>query len=274
MVKVALVTGAAGDIGAAISVRLARDGVRVVAADRDGEGAEKTAAVVRAAGGDAVAAEYDQTARPSVERLFAGLGRLDICVANAGYGRFGSVLEQDFEVWRRHVEVNLNGTFLVCQSAARKMVEGGAGGALVINASTAALRSCTLFSGYAASKAGAEMLARCLADELGPYGIRVNTVCPGVIETSMTDGLLGADGMRELVSAETPLARTGRPEEIANVVAFLAGDEAAYVTGAALLADGGQTLRGFPRWFVNEGAEWRLITERDTTKWPARNRTT
>jgi len=273
MVKVALVTGGAGDIGAAIAARLAQDGARVVVADRDGEGARKRAAAIHASGGVAEAAEYDQTSRESVERLFADIGQLDICVANAGYGRFGSVLEQDFEVWRRHIDINLTGTFLVCQAAARKMVAGG-GGALVINASTAALRSCTLFSGYAASKAGVEMLARCLADELGPVGIRVNTVCPGVIETSMTGGLLDTGSMRRLVSSETPLGRTGRPEDIANVVAFLASDAAAYVTGAALLVDGGQTLRGYPRWFVNEGAEWRPITERDTTKWPARNPST
>ncbi|XVQ15169.1 SDR family NAD(P)-dependent oxidoreductase [Spirillospora sp. CA-255316] len=265
--RVALVTGAAGGIGAATARLLASQGARVVLADRDGEHARAHAESIIADGGDAVAATCDQTDPDQVGRLFADtIGeRLDICVANAGYGRFGSVLTQDLATWRRHVDVNLTGTFLICQAAARAMARRR-GGAIVINASTAALRSCTLFAAYAATKAGVEMFARCLADELGPLGIRVNTVCPGVTDTGMTTGLLSDNGIRTVVETETPLTRVGTPEDVARAIAFLAGDDAGFITGSALLVDGGQTLRGYPRWFVpdtradTEPAQWRLLT--------------
>ena len=111
------------------------------------------------------------------------------------------------------------------------------------------------------------MLARCMADELGPLGIRVNTVCPGVVETGMTNGLLATEdeAVRRLAEAETPLTRIGHPDDIAHVISFLASAEAAFVTGATILVDGGETIRGFPRWFVadnpdTEDARWRLAT--------------
>ncbi|PFX03532.1 Glucose 1-dehydrogenase 1 [Nocardia farcinica] len=268
--RVAVVTGAAGSIGSAIAAHLAADGARVVLTDRDGAGAERRAAAIREAGGDAVAAVCDQTDPGEVDRLFVDVvgDQLDICVANAGYGRAGSVLNQDLREWQRHVDVNLTGTFLVCRAAARTMAAHGRGGSIVINASTAAVRPCTLFAAYAASKAGADMFARCLADELGPLGIRVNTICPGVIQTGMTGPILGADGGRAqaVLEAETPLGRVGDPEDVAEAVAFLVGDGARFITGASILIDGGQTLRGYPRWFVNDDPatpdpQWRIISD-------------
>lgn len=260
--RTAVVTGAAGDIGAAAARRLAAQGAEVVLADRDEEGLLGVAEPLRRAR----AIVCDQSDPEAVERLFSGLDRVDVCFANAGYGRFAAFLDQDLESWRRHLDVNLTGTFLVCQAAARAMVRGGRGGSIVINASTAAVHSTPLFGAYAASKAGVEMLARTMADELGPEGIRVNSVCPGVIETGMTGALLQqSDGaMRRLVERETPVGRVGRAEDVAAAVAFLAGEEAGFVSGATILVDGGQTLRGWPRWFRREPgpeAEWRLVTE-------------
>lgn len=262
----ALVTGAAGDIGRATARRLAADGANVVLADRDEPGVEAAASTLGAEGYDVRAAVCDQSDPEAVERLFESIGdRLDICFANAGYGRFAAVVDQDLASWRRHLDVNLTGTFLVCQAAARLMVAGGRGGSIVVNASTAAVQSTALFGAYAASKAGVEMLARSMADELGADGIRVNSVCPGVIDTGMTGGLLERDGggVRRRVEAETPVGRVGRPEDVAGAVAFLAGADAGFVTGVRILVDGGQTLRGWPRWFardrVDDPSGWRLI---------------
>lgn len=266
--KVALVTGAAGEIGAATAALFAAEGARVIVADRDETGLARVTEEIAKQGGQCVAATCDQTDPDQVEALFTEVTgkRLDVCFANAGYARFGPVLGMDLATWQRHVDVNLTGTFLVIQGAARLMA-AGEGGSIVINASTAALRSCTLFAAYAASKAGVEMLARSLADELGPLGIRVNTVCPGVIDTGMTRRLLSTEGeaIRRLVESETPVGRVGCPDDVARAVAFLAHQDAAFVTGASLLVDGGETLRGFPRWFTHHSAEqpdpaWRLVT--------------
>ncbi|WP_132878805.1 SDR family NAD(P)-dependent oxidoreductase [Tamaricihabitans halophyticus] len=268
--QTALVTGAAGAIGRAVAETFAIMGARVVLADRDEQGLRAAVDKLRTDGLDATACAFDQSNPESIDHLFTdGVGdRLDICVANAGYGRVAGILDQDLAGWRRHVDINLTGTFLVVQAAARRMVAGG-GGAIVLNSSSAAIHSTPMFGAYAATKAGVEMLARCMADELGPSGIRVNTVCPGVVETGMTGGLLNhADGrMRQIMVDHTPTGRIGEPQQIAHVITFLASGAADYVTGTALLVDGGQTLRGFPRWHApsrnsaNGSNTWQLITE-------------
>lgn len=262
---VALVTGGAGDIGVATARALAEDGARVVLTDRDGPGVERAAAALRADGLDAVGVACDQTQPEQVERLFAVEldGRLDVCFANAGHGRYGSVLEVSLADWQRHVDVNLTGTFLVVQAAAQRMVAHGRGGAIVVNASTAATHPTALFSAYAASKAGVAMLARSMAEELGRHGIRVNAVCPGVVETGMTTGLLdAADGaVRARITADTAVERLGRPADVAAAVRYLAGPDSGYVTGVLLPVEGGQTMRGQPRWFRPDGDDaWALAT--------------
>lgn len=264
--RVALVTGGAGDIGVATARALAEDGARVVLTDRDGPGVERAAAALRADGLDAVGVACDQTRPEQVERLFAVEldGRLDVCFANAGYGRYGSVLEVSLADWQRHVDVNLTGTFLIVQAAAQRMVVEGRGGAIVVNASTAATHPTALFSAYAASKAGVAMLARSMAEELGRHGIRVNAVCPGVVETGMTSGLLdAADGaVRAKVTADTAVERLGRPADVAAAVRYLAGPDSGYVTGVLLPIEGGQTMRGQPRWFRPAATDdaWTLAT--------------
>lgn len=263
--RTALVTGAAGDIGAATAAVFVREGARVVVTDRRGEALEQVAEALRAADGEVEAIACDQTDPTAVAALFgrirARFGRLDAAFVNAGYGRYGALIDMPFEQWRKHVDVNLNGGFLIAQGAARLMAEGGRGGAIVLNASTAAAHVCDLLGAYAASKAGVRMLARSLASELGVHRIRVNLVMPGVIETAMTRSLIDDPATRADVLRETPVGRLGAPEDVARLAAFLCSEAAGYITGAEVLVDGGQTIHGYPRWFSADyatpgGAEW------------------
>ncbi|MGA2952283.1 MAG: SDR family NAD(P)-dependent oxidoreductase [Caulobacteraceae bacterium] len=251
--RTALVTGAAGDIGAATAALFAREGARVVVTDRRGEALDAVAATLRADGAEVEAVACDQTDPAAVAALFeqvkARFGRLDATFINAGYGRYGALIDMPFEQWKKHVDVNLNGGFLIAQGAARLMAAGGRGGAMVINASTAAAHVCDLLGAYAASKAGLRMLARTLASELGVHRIRVNLVMPGVIETAMTKSLIDDPVTRADVLSETPAGRMGGPEDVARLAAFLCSEAAGYITGAEILVDGGQTIHGYPRWF-------------------------
>ncbi|MFI6503077.1 SDR family NAD(P)-dependent oxidoreductase [Nonomuraea typhae] len=263
--RVALITGGAGGIGAATARKLAGQGAAVVVADRDGAAAEHVAAGLRAEGLGVRAVAMDQTDPEQVERVFSETaqanGGLDICFANAGWGRVDAFLDLPLATWNRHVAVNLTGTFLVCQAAARHMVQGGRGGSIIVNTSNGAVAPAALFSAYCATKAALNMLVQVMAGELGGHDIRVNAVMPGVTATAMTKDLL-EQGMDRLVEAQTPLGRVGRPEDVAAAVAFLAGDDSSYVTGTAQLVDGGAT-HNVPRWFTTDyrrrgAAPWRL----------------
>lgn len=255
--KTGVITGAAGGMGAAAVRLLASRGARVVALDRRLEDLETLAAQWRGEGLAVDVAGYDQGDEASIAAAFEQAdgftgGALDFCFANAGYGRYRPALEIEPREWRRHTAINLDGTFLVVQAAARRMIAGGRGGAVVINASSGAVFPTDLLSAYCASKAGLVMLAKILASELGAHGIRVNAVLPGVIETPMTESLLAEPGVPETLAKATPLGRAGRPEEVAQAAAFLCSEASAYVTGTSLLVDGGQTLHGFPRWFSTD----------------------
>jgi NAD(P)-dependent dehydrogenase (short-subunit alcohol dehydrogenase family) len=268
--KTALITGAAGDIGAATAAAFARAGADVVITDRRADALEAVAGAVAEAGGQVLAHACDQTDPEAVAALFAKIGerfgRLDAAFINAGYGRYGALIDLPYDQWRKHIDVNLNGGFLMAQGAARLMRDGGRGGAIVMNASTAATNICDLLGAYAASKSGVRMLAKSLASELGVWRIRVNLVLPGVIETAMTQSLIDDPAVRGDALTNTPVGRLGKPEDIARMAAFLCSDEAGYVTGAEILVDGGQTLHGFPRWFSADyakvGAEWTPHTRR------------
>jgi len=250
--RLALVTGAAGDIGAAAARALAGRGWRLALTDRRKADLDAIAGALAQDGADVAALPCDQTDPDAVDALFAEIdtrGPLGATFVNAGYGSYGALIDQDFKVWRKHVDVNLNGGFLIARGAARLMIKTGAGGAIVFNASTAARHVCDLLGAYAASKAGVAMLARSLASELGSYRIRVNTILPGVIETAMTRSFLDAPGVRDDTLNETPAGRLGAPQDIAGLVAYLCSDEAGYITGAEILVDGGQTIHAYPRWF-------------------------
>ena len=259
--KTVLVTGAAGDIGAATARAFAQAGANVALTDRRADALD---AVASSLGAGALAYACDQTDPAAVADLFAAIdarfGRVDAAFINAGYGRYGALIDLPFDQWRKHVEVNLNGGFLMAQGAARAMRAGGRGGAIVMNASTAATHICDLLGAYAASKSGVRMLAKSLASELGVHRIRVNLLLPGVIETAMTRSLIDEAPVRADALANTPVGRLGAPDDIARLVAYLCSDAAGYMTGAEILIDGGQTLHGYPRWFsadyTEPGADW------------------
>lgn len=254
--QTAVVTGAAGDIGAATARRLVREGAAVALLDRRAELVEGLAAELDAAGGSIAVFGCDQTDPDAVEETVAAatdaLGPIDVLFANAGYGQLAPFLETSEKQWQRHVDVNLTGTFHVCQSVARAMVAQGDGGAIVVNASSGATRHADQLSAYCATKAGLRMLAIGMASELGVHRIRVNSVMPGVIETGMTSPMLDDPGHRDAILAATPVGRLGEAEDVAALVCFLASGEAGYVTGESVMIDGGQTIHGHPRWFQQD----------------------
>lgn len=267
--RVALVTGAAGGIGAATARRLAEEGALLVLADRDKDGIEPVAEKLRADGFEAAAVLVDQTRPDDVDALFSAIvgtyDRLDVCFANAGFGRVEPFLDLSLSNWQRHVDVNLTGTFLICQGAARRMVSCGSGGSIVVTTSSGAVSPAALFAAYCSTKAALNMLVQVMAGELGPHDIRVNAVMPGVTETSMTQSLLDS-GARALVESEIPLGRTASPDDIAAAVAYLASDESRFVTGTALLVDGGAASAG-DHWFscdyrIRGQSNWHLRHER------------
>jgi len=255
--RTGLVTGAAGGMGAAAVRLFAQRGGRVVALDRRAEDLESLCQAWRAEGLAVEPVAYDQGDPDSIAAAFEAVdaltgGTLDFCFANAGYGRYRAAMDVDAREWKRHMDINLTGTFLVVQAAARRMIAGGRGGAVVMNASSGAVFPTDMLAAYCASKAGLVMLVKILASELGAHRIRVNAVLPGVIDTPMTDSLMAAPGVRETLEAATPLGRAGLPEDVAQAAAFLCADASAYVTGTTLLVDGGQTLHGYPRWFSTD----------------------
>lgn len=256
---VVVVTGAAGDIGRSSAVRFAREGARIAVADRAQNLLDDTVKACAAEGAEVLAFGVDQTDDTAVAAMVSGVvaawGDIDVLFANAGYGKFSTFLDQPTKEWQRHVDVNLTGTFRVCQAVARTMVERRRGGAIVVNASSGARQHADLLGAYCATKAGLQMLARTMASELGPHRIRVNAVMPGVIETGMTSPMLDGDqgdAVRDVILANTPVGRLGRPEDVAALVAYLASSEAGYVTGESVMIDGGQTLLGHPRWFATD----------------------
>lgn len=252
--KVAFVTGGGSGIGRATAVRLARDGADVAVVDIDLEGARETAERVREAGskthvGQANVASERQL-KEAVEASVAALGRIDVAVANAGIARAGSVLDMPVKDWQDQVDVNLTGVFLTVQATARRMVERGEGGRIVCMASLAAEITGAMSWGYSATKAGVRMMVRGWAQELGAHRITVNAIGPGIIETPLARMLAGReDGpIRQSLERATPLGRVGQPEDIAGLVAFLAGPDAAFMTGSYLIMDGG--FRDGPRPFA------------------------
>jgi NAD(P)-dependent dehydrogenase (short-subunit alcohol dehydrogenase family) len=253
----AIVTGAGGEIGAAVARRFAREGARLALFDRKVELLDGIVEECRALGASVAPVAADQSDRRSVESAVANatehLGGVDSLFANAGYGQFASFLDVTEGAWQRHVDVNLSGTFHVCQVVAREMVRQGTGGAIVVNTSSGARQYTTLLPAYCATKAALGMLVQAMAAELGPFDIRVNGVMPGVIETGMTAPMLNSgDEQRDYLVRHTPAGRLGRPDDVAATVLFLSSSDAGFVTGHSVAVDGGQTVLGQPQWYVND----------------------
>jgi len=241
----ALVTGAASGIGRATALRLAAEGASVFCCDIAAAGAEETAKQIAAAGGAAAAGAVDVSQLASCEAVVAAarrfLGGLDVLANVAGILRPGHTDSQDPKLFDQTIAINLSGTYYMCRSALPLLLDGG--GAIVNIASVAAVQGVPYNAAYGASKAGVVGLTQALAAEYAKRGVRVNCVCPGGVMTPMTLGGFQVENLDpSLMARIAPLVpRVGRPEEIAGVVAFLASDEAAYVTGSAYRIDGGQT---------------------------------
>jgi NAD(P)-dependent dehydrogenase (short-subunit alcohol dehydrogenase family) len=247
--KSALVTGASKGIGRSIAIELARRGADVsVNYFSDAAGADATVHEIQALGREAVAIQADAGNSSGAGRLFeeaiARFGRLDILVNNAGAQVWKPMIEVTEDEWDRVIATNLKGCFLCTQLAARHMIERGTGGRIVNIGSGCNKSPFPNLSAYTASKGGIEMFTKVAAMELGPHRIAVNCVAPGAIEIERTRH--EASDYAGTWAALTPLGRIGQPLDVAQAVAFLAGDEAAFITGQTLFVDGG--LFTHPRW--------------------------
>ncbi len=243
--KRAIVTGAASGIGRASAERLAAEGARVLLADIDPK-VEAVAEAIRAEGGEALAAVVDVGDEASVEALVARaleeFGGLDACFANAGIlSSVAPILDLTREDWEKTFRVNVFGIVACVKYAGRAMVDAG-GGSIICTASVAGLRAAAGPAQYSASKAAVIGLVHSAAFQLGGTGVRVNAVCPGIVETGMTRPLFEfarAAGKEHKLGQLNPLRRAGAPDEIAQMVVFLASDDSSYVNGQAIAVDGG-----------------------------------
>lgn len=249
--KIAIVTGASQGIGRAITLRLAREGASLVIGDIDVEAAEKVAREVRDGGTEALVVKVDVTKAEEVNKVIGEIaekfGRIDILVNNAGISSMALVVDLKEKDWDANMRVNAKGVFLCSRAVARQMIKQKSG-KIINNASLAAKRGAPFLGHYSASKFAVLGLTYTMALELAPYGITVNAVCPGIVETGMIrrewkweGDLRGmtADQVREEVLSTIPLGRLAQPEDIAAVVAFLASKDADYMTGQALNINGG-----------------------------------
>jgi NAD(P)-dependent dehydrogenase (short-subunit alcohol dehydrogenase family) len=247
--KTALVTGAGSGIGRGIARRFAAEGALLVLSDMVESGLQETTAMIREAGGQALPVIGDVAARPDAERMveaaISAWGRIDIIVNNAGISGSRQAtlahLTTD-EEWERVMAVNVGGIFRISTAAIRHMLQQG-GGVIVNIASAAGLVPFPARAAYNASKGAVIAFTRALALDYAPNHIRANAICPGMVETAMTRWRLEHPELRQQIHDATPWGRVAQPEEIASAAVYLASDEADYVTGHALVIDGGWTIK-------------------------------
>lgn len=242
--KVVLVTGASRGIGRATALACARLGADVaVNTFNDDACGEEVVDEIKRLGRRAIAVNADVAAPESADLFISAaveaFGRVDVFVSNAGICPFHAFLDMPVDVLRRTMEVNLHGAYFMVQAAARQMVKQGDGGSIVAISSISALVGGEMQTHYTPTKAGVHSLMQSCAVALGKYGIRCNSVLPGTIETDINREDLSDPVKRAYMEGRIPLGRLGRPEDIANVVAFLASDLSGYMSGAAVLVDGG-----------------------------------
>ena len=241
-----VVTGGASGIGEATAARFLREGASVLIMDSDDDNIKRAQSGLRAAassgGGEIFASHGDVTREADIDAMLGqsrnDLGGIDVLVSNAGIAYEEPFLDISIERWSRTLDVNLTGMFLVCQRVARTMVEQG-GGVILMTSSTNGLVGEDKYAHYNASKGGVTLLTKSLAIELGPYGIRVNAVCPGYIVTPLAESIDDPEFMARYAEM-LPLRRLGRPEDVAGVFAFLASTDAGFITGETIVIDGGQ----------------------------------
>lgn len=244
--KVAIVTGAARGVGAATALRFSEEGAAVVCVDVDGVGAERTAAAVREAGGDALALALDISTESGnvemVERAVADFGGLDILHANAAVQAMATLEDTTEEMWDRAHATNLRGVYLAIRSAVPRMRERG-GGSIIITSSLLGIVGNPDLPAYGATKGGLRAMCRCFAAIYGPENIRVNTICPGDIDTPLLqeyfDFQPDPGSARREIEERYPLGRFAAPVDVANVAVFLASADSAYLTGIDMIVDGG-----------------------------------
>ena len=244
--RVALVTGASRGIGRATAERFAREGARVCLTDVEADGASEAAATLVDEGMDVFATRMDVTSRTEVEevveRTIDRYGRLDVLVNNAGVTRDSLLHKMADEDWRQVLNVHLTGAFLCSRAAQKHMVERGYG--RIVNVSSTSSLGNRGQANYSAAKAGLQGFTKTLAVELGPFGVTVNSVAPGFIETEMTRttaarmGMAWEDFVAELVK-DIPVGRGGRPEDVASAILYFASEEASFVSGQVLYVAGG-----------------------------------
>jgi glucose 1-dehydrogenase len=248
--KVAIVTGAAQGIGRACAARLAREGASVALCDVNAGVGAAAARAIETGGGTAVYVPCDVAEASDIDAALAAtlrtFGRIDVLVNNAGVLDDAPFLDLAVAEFDRVLGVNLRGAFLMAQAAARQMVKqgrpaGGASAGAIVNMSSINEKfGLPDHVAYSVSKGGISQLTKAMAVALAPHGIRVNAVGPGTIDTPILAGVIKDKAFRAKVLSRTPLGRFGRPEEIAAIVAWLASEEASYVTGTTLFADGGR----------------------------------
>ncbi len=237
--KVAIVTGAASGLGQAIADKYLAEGAMVVYSDM--------ADSLAMTSDKAIYIKCDVSKSAEVDNLIAGaiakFGRLDVMVNNAGIGGLGGILEATDESWQQTIGVNLTGVFYGARAAARVMKESGIKGSIINMSSILGKVGLASAISYCSAKGGVVQLTHAAALDLAPYGIRVNAIAPGFIETGMTKDILTNEAFGGMVKASTPLGYVGKPDDIANAALYLGSDESTYATGGIIYVDGGWTAR-------------------------------
>ena len=243
--KVALITGARRGMGRTHALKLAKAGAKVVVADISLEDCQKVVDEIKKGKGEALAVKCDVTKKGEVDEMVKKtvekFGKVDILVNNAGICQFKPFLDLTEEEWDRTLDINLKGYFFCAQAAAREMVKQKSG--IIINIASVAMGQQGIgmpnVAHYCASKGGIAGMTEALAVELAPYNIRVNAISPGMIETPMIDPVKQDPKIMEAMLARVPMRRVGKPEEVSNLVLFLASDQSSYITGSTVVIDGG-----------------------------------
>jgi NAD(P)-dependent dehydrogenase (short-subunit alcohol dehydrogenase family) len=242
--KVTIITGAAQGIGLACGQRFVADGARVVLADINADKGEAAAEAIRSDGGDAIFVSCDVGDKSQVTALVETAvkrhGRLDVMIANAAVLHIADILDLEEEDYDRVLRTNLKGFFLTGQAAARQMVSQGGGGSIINMSSIQAVITLPNILTYSICKGGVNSLTTSMSLALADKGIRVNGIGPGSIATDMVKQLMVDEAARKKIMSRTPLGRLGDPSEVAAVAAFLASDDASYITGETIYVDGGR----------------------------------